>query len=124
MASLQTRLCLLFDLTQVFIVSIKARNGLLDHADYCERRLKKQLKPIVCHLTKILNLQYPKNETIEFYALYQDFYRLWNQFFSDYQQRWTVCIINDDDDQWKMVHGHFKEFLKSVEYLSYTMHDI
>jgi len=123
MASLQTKLCMLFDLVQVFMTSIQARNGLIDYADYCEMRLKRQLWPIVYRLTNILEIQSSTSEKSDFWLMYQHFYQLWTQFFANYQQRWTVCIISDDDDQWKLLYVDLKQLFQSAHYLSHKMPD-
>jgi hypothetical protein len=124
MASLQTKLCKLFDITQVFITSIKARNGLIDYSDYCEIRLKARLQPIVQRLQNIMGLDTTESEEMDFDQLYQQFYHLWTQFFSDYQQRWTVRIIDNDDDQWRLLYCDFKELLKSAHFLSHKIVDV
>jgi hypothetical protein len=123
MASLQTKLCKLFDITQVFITSIKARNGLVNYPDYCELRLKARLQPIVQRLQTIMGLDTTESEEMDFDQLYQQCYHLWTQFFSDYQQRWTVRIIDNDDDQWRLLYCDFKELLKSAHFISHKIAD-
>lgn len=125
MASLQTRLCLLFDILQVFMTSIKARNGLIEHSEYCDLRLKKQLQPICSRLVSILELESVDDATNnDVWLLYQAFYQMWTQLFINYQQRWTVQSIDETDNEWKLLYIDLKELIKSAQYLSLRMYDV
>jgi hypothetical protein len=123
MASIQTRLFLLFDISIVYMTSLKARNGFIDYSDFCDKRLKTQLQIIVNKLEIILE-EREKVSDLELWPLYQRYYQLWNQFFaSNYQQRWTVSLINDDDDHWRFIYIHLKELVQNAHLLSYQIPD-
>lgn len=123
MASLQTKLCMLFDICQVFVTSIKERNGLSNYSDYCNVRLKQQLLPVVTRLNDILNHTPIKSNDYDFWALYQKFYQLWIEFFKDYQQRWNVQIIDNDNTEWLLLYSNLKSVVTSAHYLSHRIKD-
>lgn len=119
---MQTRLCLLFDISMVYMTSLRARNGFIEYPDFSEKKIKNELHIIVDKLKSILDV---KEDITEFdlWPLYQRCIQLWNQFFDDFQQRWTVCLINDDDEHWRFIYIHLKELVQNVHLLSYRMPD-
>lgn len=123
MASLQTRLSLLFDISLVYMTSLKARNGFVDYLDFCDKRIKNQLHIIAAKLQFILDVKEDISE-LDLWPLFQRCIQLWTQYFAaTFQQRWTVCLISDDDEHWRFVYIHLKELVQDAHTLSYRMPD-
>lgn len=118
MASLQTKLCLLYGHLKVFMTSIKAQHKLQDE------RLKAGLQRLIYTLFMVLDEQSAQSKDFaEAHELdeedsYNKFCEMWNRLFLDIDC-WNVEIIDGNDPIWLTFYVDFKALLKYAHYLSH-----